>query len=159
MSIVPLSEAKAHLRLEPDFPDAQLAGKLAAAEQRAAHFINRAIFASDTDLQTAIAAVPQQLADAGTAFRAALEAAAALPDQDAALLMKDAAWRAYTAAITAARETASGIVATEDIKAAILLTLGHLFNNVSDVEVGTIVTPMDYGAQYLLMPHRIGWGG
>lgn len=157
MTIVTLPEAKAHLRLEPDYPNDQVQDKVTAAEQRAAHFINRALFATEVDRQTAIAAAPAVITAAGAAYTAALAAAGTLTDPVAAAMLRDQAQTDYAAAQTRARETLAGIVATSDIKAAILLILGHLYENRADVQDARLAA-LPNGAQYLLMPHRVGWG-
>lgn len=158
MSLIPLAAAKVHLRVEDDYPDDQVAPKLAAAEARAAQFLNRALFASSEARDEAIAAVPAALTAAAGAHAAALAAAAGLEDAAARTLLIEAAERTYCEARTAARETLAGIVLTDDIRAAILLQLSHLFVNRTDVTVGA-TQALVYGSQYLLMPYRIGWGG
>lgn len=158
MNIISPADAKAHLRLEPDFPDNQLLDKLRAAELRAAHFINRAIFADADSMQTAMAAVPAQLADAADRYRQAVEhIRATTPLPDVAQALQEQARRSLDDAQANARETLSGIVATDDIRAAILLIFGHLFAHLADTQEGA-PSALPYGAQYLLMPHRIGWG-
>ncbi|MFD1709085.1 phage gp6-like head-tail connector protein [Ottowia sp. GY511] len=157
MTIVTLPEAKAHLRLEPDYPDDQVQDKLAAAEQRAAHFINRALFGTDADRQAAMAAAPAAITAAGAAYTDALAAASAVTDPVAASMLHAQAQTDYAAAQARARETLAGIVATSDIKAAILLILGNLYENRADVQDDRMAA-LPNGAQYLLMPHRVGWG-
>ena len=56
MSIIALTTAKAHLRLESDYPDDQVQGKLDAAESSAAQFLNRRIFEDQDALNAAVAA-------------------------------------------------------------------------------------------------------
>lgn len=50
------------------------------------------------------------------------------------------------------------IVVNPAIRAAILLTAGHLYRNREDVITGTIVSEMKEGARVLLWPHRVGLG-
>ena len=68
-------------------------------------------------------------------------------DQDAL----DAARTALTASDTA-------IVITDDMRAAMLLILGHLHSNREDVVVGVSTTALPMGSRYLLDPHRISPG-
>lgn len=50
------------------------------------------------------------------------------------------------------------MVVNDAIRAAVLLIVGHLFNNRDDVVTGTIATKMPMGAHALLWPHRVGLG-
>lgn len=43
----------------------------------------------------------------------------------------------------------------EDVRSAMLLTIGHLYEHREDVVIGTIVTKLAKGADLLLWPHRI----
>ena len=56
--LVTLEEAKAHLRVDHDFDDADITLKLRAAEQMAVHFLDRAVFPSQTAMDAAVAADP-----------------------------------------------------------------------------------------------------
>lgn len=158
MSLIDLPTARAHLRVEDDYPEEQVALYLAAAEQTAAEFLNRRVFVDDSALGAAVGAVPAALTSASAAHTAAIDAAPLIEDcavRDEAL--RHAA-RAFVAARTAARETYDGIVVNDAIKAAILLMLGHLFENRQDNVTGTIVSELPLSARSLLMPFRVGWG-
>jgi len=50
------------------------------------------------------------------------------------------------------------MVVNDAIRAAVLLIVGHLFNNREEVVTGTIATKMPMGAHALLWPHRVGLG-
>ncbi len=50
------------------------------------------------------------------------------------------------------------MVVTDAIRAAVLLTLGHLYANRENVVTGTIVSEMKEGTRSLLWPYRIGLG-
>lgn len=52
----------------------------------------------------------------------------------------------------------NGLVIPASAKAAILLTLGHLYENREAVNVGNIVTEMPMGVQSLLWPYRTDIG-
>lgn len=58
MNLVSLDEARFHLRVEPDYPAEQIALYLAAAEEAAEQFLNRRVFASQPELDAAVAADP-----------------------------------------------------------------------------------------------------
>lgn len=157
MSIIALPVAKAHLRLESDYPDDQVQGKLDAAESSAAQFLNRRIFENQGALEMAITAVPAALVAAGTAYQAALATANEIEDHVARCGAQAYALRAYRAARTSGDETYAGIVINAQIEAAILLTLGHLFENRQDVQQGTVQL-LPVGAEQLLFPFRVGLG-
>lgn len=157
MSLVDLAAAKAHLRLESDYPDSQLQGKLDAAESAAAQFLSRRIFEDQGSLETAVVAVPAALSAASATYQAALLAAEAIADQVARCAAQGYALRSYRSALTMADETYAGIVINAQISAAILLTLGHLFENRQDVQQG-VVSLLPIGSQQLLYPFRVGLG-
>lgn len=163
MSLIDLPTAKAHLRLESDYPDEQVQGKLDAAESAAAQFINRRVFADAAALSAAILAVPAALTAAGTAYADAITAADALEDHGARCAARDYAGQTYRQARTAAWETYAGI-SQEDaerwplFEAGALLILGHLFENRQDVVTGVTASEMPNGSGYVLYPLRAGLG-
>lgn len=55
-------------------------------------------------------------------------------------------------------EDETGMVASGSVKAAILLTCGHLFANRESVVVGYQAGTLPMGAHDLLRPHRLGPG-
>lgn len=157
MAIIDLDVARAHLRLEDDYPEEQIEPKLAAALSAAAQFLNRRIFEDVAALDTAIAAVPAALTAAGVAHQTACEAAGAMEDYVASCAAHAHADRVYKTARVTARETYEGIVINPQIEAAILLTLGHLFENRQDVQQGA-VAQLPIGSTELLFPFRVGLG-
>lgn len=52
----------------------------------------------------------------------------------------------------------AGIIINDAIKAAVLLTLGHLYANREDVVSGVSVSQLPNGADRLLQPYRAGLG-
>lgn len=158
MPLIDLPTAKAHLRLESDYPDEQVTPYLAAAELRAAEFLNRRVYASQGELDAAVAAVPAALTTASEAHAAAIEVADAIDDQVARRAARDYADLAYLQAQAVAVETRAGIVVNAAITAGVLLILGHLFENRQDVQAGVTVVQVPMGSQYLLMPYRVGLG-
>lgn len=163
MALIDLATAKAHLRLESDYPDAQVQGKLDAAEMAAAQFINRRVFDTTVALTTAIAAVPAGLTAAGTAYDAALEAADLFEDDGTRCAARTQACEVYRRARAVARETYAGIAKDDTtvwptFEAGAFLILGHLFENRQDVVTGVTVAEMPNGSAYVLMPLRVGLG-
>lgn len=157
MTIIDLDVARAHLRLEDDYPAEQIEPKLAAAESAAAQFLNRRIFVDAAALNAAIVAVPAALTAAGVAHQAACEAAGAMEDYVAGCEAHAHADRVYRAARVTARETYEGIAMNPQIEAAVLLILGNLFENRQDVQQGT-VSKLPIGSTELLFPFRVGLG-
>lgn len=62
------------------------------------------------------------------------------------------------AAVTDGTAGYSPLVANAEIQAAVLLTVGHLYNNREDVVIGATVAELPQGAHDLLWPHRVGLG-
>lgn len=155
--LVNLTTARQHLRVEDDYPEAQITPYLAGAEASAGDFLNRRIFASAGDLAAAIALLPVALNDATAAFEQALDDADDITDPCAREAARADALQVLRQVQDVARETRLGIVINPAIEAAILLTLGHLHENREDVVIGS-ATQLPKGAEFLLWPHRIGLG-
>lgn len=62
------------------------------------------------------------------------------------------------AAVTAGTAGDSPLVANTEIQAAVLLTVGHLYNNREDVVIGAVVAELPRGALDFLRPYRVGLG-
>lgn len=154
MSIVALSAAREHLRVEPDYPEAQFGPKLEAAEGLAAEYLSRRIFADEVALSAAVASVPATLTAASDAYAAARDAAYAIEDTTTQRAALEHANTVYRAAQAAARETYAGIVLNRPIEAAILMTLSSLHDqNRNGDALG-----LPPGARELLHPFRVGLG-
>jgi hypothetical protein len=158
MALVDLPAAKAHLRVGAGYPDEQVAPYLSAAEMLAVKYLNRGVYTDDAALQAAITAVPAALLAAGVAYSAAITAADAVTDPVARCADRDYAHQVYREAQTAARQARAGIVMNDLIKAGILLTLGHLFENREDVVAGASVASLPNGSKHLLTPFRVDMG-
>ena len=155
MSFVTLAEAKIHLRVDGTDEDALIGLYINAAEQAAVKALDRGVYADGTALQTAMTAAPAALTAATAAYTAAVAAAEAVTDtteQTAALQVAEAA---YMRAQVAYRQVFDGIVVNDQIKAAVLLTVGHLYANREDVVVGASVSALPNGADHLLQPYKV----
>lgn len=153
-----ITHAQAEAHTHSDGVDAEMLALYAgAAELAAMNFINRRVFADKDSLALAIDAIPAALADADAAYDAAREAAYLL-DGSARAAALSAACAERESASERARETYAGIVITDDIVAAMLLILGHLFRNREDVITGETVAQVPMGAHALLWPYRRGLG-
>jgi len=138
--------AKVHLR-DPSADAADLALKSAAAELSAVSYLDRAVFADQTTLDAAVALVPAALIAAKAAFSAADAAADLIADVDIRLIEKAYALETYSSAVFSAARTRRGILINAAIQSAMLLTLGHLWENREDASI-------PYGAQCLLDAYR-----
>lgn len=155
MSLIDLPTARAHLRVEDDYPEAQVALYLNAAERLVAEFLNRRIYADADLLATAVAGVPAALTTASTAYDTAREVAYDIEDattQEHALTYAE---RVFTEAKRLARETYAGIVINETLEAAILLTMTSLHEHRGDD--GT-VPGLPRAARDLAHPFRVDLG-
>lgn len=157
MSLIDLDTARAHLRVESDYPADQIEPYLFAAELSATNYLNRGVFADANALSTAVAAVPGQLTTARTDYEAAMTAAEAIEDTDIRAMATEAAGATYRRARASAQEIYDSTVTNAAIQAAILLILGHLFENRQDVQsLQPHELPM--GSVHLLFPYRVGLG-
>lgn len=112
--LITLDQARQHLRVDGTDDAADLQLKVNAAQQLAVEYLNRAVYATQ-------------------------------PELDAAVL-----------AGTAGPNTP--MVCNDLVRAAILLTLGHLYANREEVVTGTIATELPMGSRTLLAPYRKGMG-
>jgi uncharacterized phage protein (predicted DNA packaging) len=150
MAIVSLEEAKLHLRVDGSEEDSLIGVYLGAAEESASQYIERNIYTDSTALSAAIVAAPAALEVASTAYDAAVAAA----ETQAAT---DGADFAYCAAMSETRKTLAGVVVNASIRAAVLLTLGHLYANREAVTVtnGQNAAELPLGVRHLLAPFRL----
>lgn len=155
MSFVTLEEAKLHLRVDGTDEDSLIGLYINAAEQAAIKAMDRGVYADNTAVQTAMTAAPAALTAATAAKEAAVTAAEALTDADEKAAALQAAENAYTRALVAYRQVFDGIVVNDQIKAAVLLTVGHLYANREDVVVGVSVSALPAGVDCLLQPFKV----
>lgn len=154
MALLTIEQARAQCRVIGTDDDAELMDFAASAEDAAMTYLNRAVFAGQPALDTALDAAPGVMAAARATYDAAVIAADALADEyerAAALTVATAKLSAATVQFT---RTVDGIIASPSILAAIRLTLGHLYENREDVVVGTSAVELPNGAASLLRPRR-----
>lgn len=155
MTFVTLEQAKSHLRVEGADQDDDITQKLEAAEGRAIEYLNRHVYADQDALDAAKAAAPATLTVATNAYQAAISAANAMENCVERKIATLAADEAYVEAQTYAKRTYRGIVINAQIKAAILLTLGYLYENREEATAVVAVTALPIDAKDLLRPHRV----
>lgn len=155
MSFVQLAEAKIHLRVDGTDEDALIGLYINAAEQAAVKAMDRGVYADGTALQTAMTAAPAALTAATVAKEAAVAAAEAMTDSTEKVAALQVAETAYMRALVAYRQSFDGIVVNDQIKAAVLLTVGSLYAQREDVVVGASVAALPNGADYLLQPFKV----
>lgn len=153
MSLLTIDEARAQCRLESDYPAEQLQPYMDAADDAAAAYLNRTIYADQATLDTARDAVPATLGAAQDAYDASVTSADAIDNDAEAQATLDVASAKLADVKQAANRTINGVVVDASIKAAIRLTLGHLFANREAVVAG-VVMELPLGAQNLLRPKR-----
>lgn len=158
MSIIPIDVAKSHLRVDGDDDDSEIAWKLAAAEESAASYLNRNLYADQASFDVAIQSMPAVYSAALAGHRAAIESARSVPDLDERQMALLAANERFSMAKLECIRTHQGLVINYEVTAAVLLTLGHLWANREGVVVGLSVTDLPQGSISLLRPHRIGVG-
>ena len=155
MTFVTLPEAKLHLRVDSIDEDALIVLYINAAEQSAVSLLDRGVYADGTALGVAKAAAPAELAAATATYTAAIAAAQALTDATEQAAATQAAEYAYLRAQVAYRQAMDGVVVNDQIKAAVLLTVGSLYAQREDVVVGASVATLPNGADYLLQPFKV----
>jgi len=155
MTFVTLPEAKLHLRVDSIDEDALIGLYINAAEQSAVSLLDRGVYADGTALGVAKAAAPAELTAATATYTAAIAAAQALTDATEQAAATQAAEYAYLRAQVAYRQAMDGVVVNDQIKAAVLLTVGSLYAQREDVVVGASVATLPNGADYLLQPFKV----
>jgi hypothetical protein len=149
------AQARVHLHAEDDD---DISVYIGAAERAAQEFLNRRVYADQAALVAAQLMVTDGLLAARATYDAADAAANLIDDRDARLEAKTYAFKQYMAAHRLAAEIRAGIVIDDMIRAAMLLTIGHLYANREDVVAGVSVSQLPIGADRLLQPYRVGLG-
>lgn len=154
MPLVTLFQAKDHCHSD-DNDDAAVQRCVNAAEALVARMANRNFYASQDDLDDALAGISASMTAANAAYLAAMDAASGLDTLDR-LWAEDVARKNLRDATTAASMAINGLIVSDDIIAAILLVTGHLYANREEVLAGAnaaaVQIPM--GAQRIIEAHR-----
>lgn len=147
MSIVSIDVALDHLRADvDDIVDIQ--HKLNGAQEMAEQFMERRIYASDIDLDTAIDASAIEM-DALASLRIG-----ALSGDINSHVVKTKLER-IDSQMYEKLMIARGIVINPAIEVAILLILGTLYEHREDVVIGTSIVRLPQAAEHRLQPYRI----
>lgn len=155
MPLIDVPTAKSELRVTHDAEDADIARKLAAAEEQAAAFLGRNVYATQEDLDAAVAAAPAALSAATTAYDAAMEASGAVDVAIERELHERLAKDTYNAAIETWQRTVRGMVVNDSVRTAILLITASLWEHRGDEDAVQGVPP---AARSFLWPWRVGLG-
>ena len=142
------------MRVEADYPAEQLQTAIDGAVDSAQAYLNRRIYETPEALAEARSAYPAAVRDAATARNAALGEATFIGDRaerTAAIRLADLA---YEEAMLEAGACIHGVVVNPSIVTAILLTIGHLYANRSDVIVGAPAVELPQGAKSFLRHYR-----
>ena len=156
MSIIDLTTAKLHLRVDADVTveDALIQAQLDAAEAHAAHYLKRNLYATTDALNTARDGVGTALSAATTAYVTAVEAAEAIDVEVERSFALTTAEDAYQTAQADARRVMQGMVVNDQIQAGVLLILGHLYAN-RETTTPQSMAELPMGAIHLLQPLRV----
>lgn len=154
MPIVSIAQARSHVRVEADYPEEQLQAAVAGAVDAAQAYLNRRIYESSGTLAQARAGYPAAVRAAAIARDRALADAVFIENREertAAIRLANVAFGEATAEADACIH---GVVVNPSIVTAVLLTIGHLYANRSDVVVGAQAVELPNGAKSLLRPYR-----
>lgn len=155
MVLITIQQARDHCKADSD-DDAMLTIYANAAEKAVAKLVNRNLYPDAPAMAAARQAIPAALTVALAEYDAAITAAEALEDEREEAFAKEMAEAALAEVKLDHVNTIYGMVATDDLIAAVLLTLGHLRVNKESVAVGpsmgAIEVPM--GVYPLCWPHR-----
>lgn len=141
-----------HVALLPG-EEADMERKLNAAAELAQAFLGRNVYASQEELDAAAAAAPAALAAAASAYDDALLLALGLPTRIEREQAASIARGTRNDAEDAYRRAVRGLVLSDSVRTAILLTAGGLWEHRGDESA---VPGMPAAAQAFLGPLRIG---
>lgn len=154
MPIVTIEQARAHVRVEDDYPAEQLQAAIDGAQDAAQAYLNRAIYEDQEALDTARAGYAAGIGEAAQARDDALAAASQINDPVERCAAIEMANLQHREAVAAADRCIHGIVVNPSIKQAILLRIGSYYAIRADGVVGATVAELPMGAQSLLRPYR-----
>mgnify|MGYP001216072013 CR=1 FL=1 len=139
MALITIDEALAHCRLEPDYPAEQILPYIHAAESSVIAHLNRWVFEDQAALDAAQASISVKVGSAYDDYEASLKAATLMKNAGQREIMIQLAESKYLEARISAYRVINGIVINGSIYAAMLLTLGNLFQNRESDVVGVSV--------------------
>lgn len=155
MTLLTIDEALAHCRLEADYPAEQILAYMQAAESSVIAYLNRAVFEDQAALDAAQAEIPDKVGAAYDAYNAAIHAAMSMSNAGQKEIMVQMAESKYLEARISAYRIINGIVVNGAIIAAMLLTLGNLFQNREADVVGVSAARLPTGVPELLNGFRV----
>lgn len=156
MPVINIEKAMVHLRVDEDTGDDVL-DKLKSAEDKAARYLNRFFYATESDLTLAKSLILNLLTTSNQNYRDSCDVANSISEYQSRNLMLSAAENIKNEASYNAKMTLQGIVINPSIESAVLLILGSLYENRED-ETTASVSELPKGALWLLDPYRLDWG-
>ena len=138
--------AKAHLRIIDDNEAADVALKSEAAELAVIGHLDRTVYLTQAEMDTAVAAQPAALSGAMAVWVFANAAADLIADETLRLAEKKQAHDVYTAATFACARVRRGIVINSLILSEMLLALEALYERRSYTPTGLLDSLRHYGA-------------
>jgi hypothetical protein len=154
MKLITLEQAKQHLRVDGDAENALIEVYANAAERLVAEYANRNLYPNAGALVTALGSISANVNEAYANYDVARLAADSVTHPGERDFARGAAVMELDMRMAEARRTRHGIVATDDIIAAILLTLGTLYGNREDVsEASAREIPLN--ARWIMDNHRM----
>lgn len=155
MALLTIDEALAHCRLEADYPAEQILAYMHAAESSVIAYLNRAVFEDQAALEAEQAGISAKVGAAYDAYSASVQSAMAISNAGQKEIMIQMAESKYLEARIAAYRVINGIVVNGAIIAAMLLTLGNLFQNREADVVGVSAARLPTGVPELLNGFRV----
>lgn len=137
MKLITIAQARDHCKADGADDDAMLTVYADAAEAICARLANRSLFATQAELDAAVAGVAATMATAYANYDAAVEVANGQDDTRIQTMQLAQAQWALDKATVDAEAIIHGIVADADVIDAVLLTTGHLYRNRENVATGT----------------------
>ncbi|HCN72090.1 MAG TPA: hypothetical protein DIS96_10370 [Pusillimonas sp.] len=153
--ILTIEKARAHCRVDGDYPADQLTPYMEAAERFVIDYLNRAVYADQSTLDTAQDGLPGSMATAFDDYEASIEAAKAIDNCGQRQTMIDLASEKYRRVQRETWLVINGMVVNKTIEAAMLLVLGNLFANRESDLVGVSGEKLPTGVHDLLRPYRL----
>ncbi|HEL2957651.1 TPA: phage gp6-like head-tail connector protein [Stenotrophomonas maltophilia] len=154
MPLLTPEQCRAQCRVDGDYADEELAALLASAEDAAAAYLNRSLFADQAALDGALDSFPAEAAAAASAYSVAMVAADSEPDAATAEAMRSVAKQRKASVDLFLSRNLAGMVANPSVVAAVRLTLAHLWESPSAVVIGATAIELPLGVKPLLRPYR-----